>query len=487
MNYIEALKKEDILLTTTENGDIAFASSGSFCLDFFALAGGMRYNYQGINNLFIRSYYEDKILTLKIMLYLRDVLNGLGERNSFRMTFNLLSNLNPKLARQLLPIIPKYGRWDDILSGLSTPIEGDVVKLIEVTLDEDLIKYNQNQEISLLSKWLPSINTSNKDAKLMAKRISNKLGYTPEEYRKLVSKLRKGRIIENKLRKKDYTFDYSKVPSQAILKYSKAFIRNDQDRFKDFIAKVRNNKAKINIRTISTSQISHGILKDKSILVDEFQDVAWNALERKEFVTRTIVVRDGSSSMLWGQGPITPMDIATSIAIFAAEQLPKPFKNHFITFSENPRLIEIPEGTISEKVKYVETFDEVANTNISKVYELLLNVAKKNKVGPNDMIEQVIIISDMQFDECVTGESTFNTYKNKFEEIGLKMPQLVFWNVSARNIQVPITQNELGVKLVSGSSQKILENIIANKIDQTAYDFMIEDLKRYSEVDKFEI
>ena len=98
------------MTTTTENGDTAFQTTGSFCLDFYALAGGMRYNYKDLNNLFIRSYYEDKKITLKIMLYLRDILGGMGERNSFRMTFNLLSNLDPNLARQLLPLISKYGR-----------------------------------------------------------------------------------------------------------------------------------------------------------------------------------------------------------------------------------------------------------------------------------------------------------------------------------------------------------------------------------------
>ena len=70
-------------------------------------------------------------ITLKIMLYLRDILDGMGERNSFRMTFNLLSNLYPNLARQLLPLISKYGRWDDILAGINTPIEEDVMKLIK--------------------------------------------------------------------------------------------------------------------------------------------------------------------------------------------------------------------------------------------------------------------------------------------------------------------------------------------------------------------
>ncbi|HHU21680.1 MAG TPA: DUF2828 family protein [Acholeplasma sp.] len=227
----------------------------------------------------------------------------------------------------------------------------------------------------------------------------------------------------------------------------------------------------------------------KSLLNENrYQDVYWKAIERKEFATKAIVVRDGSSSMLWGgNGSYTPMQIATSLAIFAAEQLPYPFKNHFITFSENPRLIEIPEGTIEQKVRYVESFGECANTDISKVYELLLNVAKSKQVKPKDMVAQVIIISDMEFDYCVRGKSTFETYKEKFAELGLEMPQLVFWNVEARSIHTPVTENELGVKLVSGSSQKILDRVVSNKINCTPYEFMIEDLARYSEVDSFKL
>lgn len=492
MNYIDAIKKEQILLTTTENGDTSFRSTGSFCLDYYSLVGGMRYNYRDLNSLFLRSFYENQLITAKIMLYLRDILNGLGERNSFRMAFNMLSNLNHKLARQLLPLIPKYGRWDDILAGLNTKIHEDVIKLIEKQLDQDLANLDKDENVSLLSKWLPSINTSNANTRRQAKIIAEGLGYTNEEYRKTLSKLRKGRILENNLREKDYTFDYSTVPSQAFMKYIKAFAKNDSERLRRFFINVKRGRNRINTRTAVTHQVffSPSIKHDMSPIqetIDEFQQIFWDNLERVEFTTKTIIVRDGSSSMYWGSGGVEPIKIATSLAIFAAEQLPEPFKNNFITFSENPRLITIPDGTIQEKVKYVMEFDEIANTNISRVYDLLLRVAKSNQVKPEDMVEQVVIISDMEFDGCVEGESTFHTYQKKFEELGLKMPQLVFWNVEARHTHFPVTQNELGVKLVSGSSQKILGHVISGNLDQTPYEYMLEALERYNEVDDFEI
>ena len=39
------------------------------------------------------------------------------------------------------------------------------------------------------------------------------------------------KLIENNPRTKDYTFDYSKQPSQAMLKYRKCFSLNDSERY----------------------------------------------------------------------------------------------------------------------------------------------------------------------------------------------------------------------------------------------------------------
>ena len=53
----------------TENGDKAYQTSGSYCLDFFALVGGMRFNVDDALNLFLRAYYEDKVLAIKILFF----------------------------------------------------------------------------------------------------------------------------------------------------------------------------------------------------------------------------------------------------------------------------------------------------------------------------------------------------------------------------------------------------------------------------------
>lgn len=215
-------------------------------------------------------------------------------------------------------------------------------------------------------------------------------------------------------------------------------------------------------------------------------EASWKALERGAYDSRTIVVRDGSGSMYHGSGD-SPINIATSLALLFAEQLDGVYKNSFITFSENPELIQIPEtcDTLQKKLLYISQFGDVANTDIGRVYELIFNVAKDKSVPKEEMIERVLIISDMEFDYCAEGTSTFDFWKKQFEQAGYKLPELVFWNVEARNTHLPVTQNEEGVKLVSGASANIFADVVSGDLKVvTPYEFMLKILEPYSEFDK---
>jgi len=485
MNYIDCIK-DNLNRVTTENGDGANSSTGSSCLDFYSLIGGLRYNYKEIVNVFIRAFYEDKIKAIKILFYARDIRGGLGERNSFRMILNFLGNFYPEIAKQLILYIPEYGRYDDLYSLFNTTVAIDVLDFIKEQLEIDIKLNSQGQTISLLSKWLPSINTSNEDARLMARIIAKHLNLSHKDYRKTLSTLRKGRIIENNLREKDYTFDYNRVPSQAMNKYYNAFLRNDEERYIKYLADVELGRARINTDTLFPYQIIQPIFKDTTL--DKNQRIAinttWNSLKRFNTDRKSIVVLDGSGSM-YHDNSKSPICIATSLAIYFAEILPTPFKNNFITFSSRPKLVTLPDGDIYDKVIAAISHNEVANTNISRVYNLLLKIATENKISQVDMIDQVIIISDMEFDECAEGFNSFEKIKKTFTQAGYVMPELVFWNVEARNIHSPVTINEKNVKLVSGSSTKIFEMVLSqNVIPITPYEFMEETLTRYQEFDK---
>ena len=218
----------------TENGDVAYSTTMNYCVDLYGVINASRDNLDGILELFIKAYDENPRLALKILMYSRDIRVGAGERSVFRHIFKYLCINECEVARQLVPFIIEIGRWDDIFVGLKTSIENTVLEIVKSQLEEDLKSLEKGENVSLLAKWMPSINTSNKNAVSTGKYLAKKLGMDLATYRKTLSKLRKGRIIENNLREKDYTFNYENVPSLAMHKYVKAFFRNDNERYNDY-------------------------------------------------------------------------------------------------------------------------------------------------------------------------------------------------------------------------------------------------------------
>ena len=507
MNALQAIKMQ-LNTAHTENGDLAYKSTGSACLDFFSLCGGMRRNLEDLDKLFAKAYAENPVVAIKILFYMRNIRGGLGERNSFRVLLKELAQYYPEMAKQIVYAVPEYGRWDDLLVLLETPAKDDAIALIKSQIEKDKKAMEEGKTVSLLGKWLPSINTSSKESVARAKIVMASLGMKAVEYRKLCSALRKEiKILEDSLRRKDYTFDYSKQPSQAMLRYKKAFMRNDEERYTAFLRKVveqaekiahgeeipEDEKVKLNATTLYPYQIVAPFMDDLGgtrCLPDEEAlplEASWKALDRGSYDSRTIVVRDGSSSMYHGSGESAAINIATSLALLFAEQLGGAYKNSFITFSSKPELIQVPEtaDTLEKKLNFISKYDDCSNTDIGKVYQLILDVAKSGNVPKEEMIERVLIISDMEFDICADGISTFEFYKKAFEEAGYELPEIVFWNVDARDTRLPVTQNEKGVKLVSGASANIFSDVVSGDLKVvTPYEFMLQMLEPYAEFDK---
>ena len=220
MNALQAMRMQ-LNVARTENGDLAYKSTGSACLDFFSLCGGMRRNLSDLSKLFVKAYAENPAVAIKILFYMRNIRGGLGERNSFRVLLKELGDFYPETAKKVLYAVPEYGRWDDVLVLMETSVKDDAVALIKTQIEKDQSAMAEGREVSLLGKWLPSINTSRAESVSLAKQLMKALGMKAVEYRKLCSALRKEiKILENNLRTRDYTFDYSKQPSQAMLSLS---------------------------------------------------------------------------------------------------------------------------------------------------------------------------------------------------------------------------------------------------------------------------
>lgn len=310
-----------------------------------------------------------------------------------------------------------------------------------------------------------------------------------KDYRQMLSKLRlKIKILENNLREKDYTFDYSKQPSKAMLKYRHAFIRNDGRRYGEFLKNVSEGKIKLHTGTLAPYEIILPLVSWNEKTFSEAErkslNVTWNSQEDFTHGENAVAVVDGSGSMYRLDGILSPIAVAVSLGIYFAERNSGTFKNHFITFSENPQLIEIKGDDIFEKVNYCKSFNEAANTDIQKVFELILNAAVKNHVSQKELPETIYIISDMEFDSCANNSeiTNFEYAKNIFNKHGYELPKIVFWNVDSRNAQQPVTMNEQGVILVSGTSPKIFAMLTSGKITPEEYMLMVLDSERYKNI-----
>ena len=463
LNYL----KETANRTFTENGAVTPRSTGSDCLNLFATIGALRtQNNAEIGNRFLRAYAENPDVAMKILFYARDIRGGLGERLVFRTLLRwLAANEKPSLVRNL-PYIAEYGRWDDILVLLDTPARREAEALLHQQFLADVKALETDEQISLLGKWLPSVNASNAETVQRAKQLVRAFGMNDAQYRKALSALRAEiRIIENNLRERDYTFDYAKQPSKAMFKYRRAFMRNDQERYQSFIMRVKSGETVLHTGTLMPYEIVASAYNAREN-EREALNVTWNALEDFTNNENALVVADGSGSMYWSSNP-QPAAVAQSLAIYFAERNHGAFHNHFITFSITPQLVEIRGRDIVEKVRYCRSFNECANTNLQAVFGLILRTAIENRVPQRDLPATLYIVSDMEFDACACNSSlsNFEQAKQLYARHGYRLPRVVFWNVQSRNQQQPVQMNEQGVALVSGCTARIFSQVMSGEMD----------------------
>jgi len=493
---LEVLKK-NANVSYTENGAVSNRSTGKDCLDLFATIGALRRECdQEIVTRFMRAYTENADIAMKILFFARDVRGGLGERRVFRTIMKWLAENEKKSLIRNLPYIAEYGRWDDLLVLLDTPCRAEATALLKRQFEADLSALDGDGEVSLLGKWLPSVNASNAETVRAAKRLAKAFGLSERDYRKALVKLRaRIRIIENNLRERDYTFDYAKQPSKAMFKYRRAFLRNDGERYGAFMERVQKGEAKLHTGTLLPYEIvepclyTGGWWNDHCYMLpmsDEEKlalNATWAALEDFATDENALAIVDTSGSMYCQNSPL-PAAVALSLGLYFAERAKGPYRNHFIEFSAHPELIEIKGETFTDRLRYIASFNEIANTNLEAVFDLILDAAVDNKVPQSELPAKLYIISDMEFDACVSGAKLTNleNAKRKFARYGYRLPQLVFWNVASRNQQQPVTINDRGVALVSGCSPRIFSMAMEGELDPYAFMLSVIGTERYAPI-----
>lgn len=118
--------------TTTANGAKTYKSSLSACLDLFS----MGVSSSSKEGLILSALAEDPVLATKVVLYLRDVRSGQGNKDIARAFHKaVLSNKTAVSIANLikiLPHLPEVGSWKDVynLYGMNNKLDKAILELI---------------------------------------------------------------------------------------------------------------------------------------------------------------------------------------------------------------------------------------------------------------------------------------------------------------------------------------------------------------------
>ena len=498
----------------TENGANAFATSGKALVDInFAVSSLRNATADTVQSKYQAAFYEDTLLAVKWLFFARDIRgNGMAERRLFRICFSWLANVRPTLVKKLIPLVANYGRFDDIFySGFEGEMWDTVVDYVAEQFKSDIDNACEDKPISLLAKWMPSINTSSSKTRALAKKLCRSLGMDEKTYRKNLSMLRaKLKLVEVSASSGNWAeIDYNAVPSMANLKYKNAFLKHDETRRRKYLADLEKPEsgAKINSSASFPCDIVSKYVKqsgiswyNKNFNKDAALEAMWKALPNYVAGNNdgsTIVVADSSGSMTTGVSGtgMSALDVAFSLAIYFSEKLTGPFRDKWITFSGRPQYVDMSNcKSLADKLSLSYSKAEVANTDLKKTFMLILKTAVDNHLKQEDLPSNVLLVSDMNFDQGTRAYDPYGASKcslmkeisDEFAKHGYKLPKIVYWNViggNARTAPLPVQMNAEGAVLVSGFSPAIAKMVFSAKTNP--YDVLVDALnvERYQPIE----
>ena len=415
MNELERLFNKK----STENGDIAYRSTGNDLLDI----------------LFMTSYYEKHIKELdgkigtsekeKIFArFIRDPRHGLGRRDLGRALM-FLANVKPY-------DIVKSGRFDDLL-------------YIGRKEDLDVLVLEAMRGNELAKKWLPRLNSRNG---YIAREICRQYKLRESEYRRLI----RVETTEKKLTEhRGSEIEFEHVPSLAMIKYYDRFKRGEdtKERFEAYLESVKKGEKELKVSTTTV----YDIYKNRE-KIDA--DLFFDKLEKIEI--SCVPILDTSGSM-WDSND--SIGKAISIAHYLAKCTTY-CRGYVISFSDNPKLMKIDEkrskslsswdnyGFFGNDSKYSRELNsmftgDVGSTNFGAVMELLETL--------HDLPEYLVVLSDMEFN--MGSHESKEKLQKLWKEKGYTT-KIVWWNFNSRNTTVP-EMDEMGNIYLSGYSPMLLK------------------------------
>lgn len=449
--------------STTANGAKTLPDSGNALVDLFSAIGSSR--GKDLSRVFSSAFGGDEmsnILASRILLWARDIRGGAGERQTFRSLLPLLERYDSFLAMCVAKKIPEVGRWDDLFY-FQTP---ELVDYCNQLIADALFADN-----ALCAKWMPRKGPN-------AIRLRNFMGLSPRDYRRMIVDLTY--VVETKMCAKLWDgINYEHVPSVASSRYGKAFMRNDEHRYRKYLDAITKGEAKVNASAIFPYDVIRGLGKNEKL-----GNAQWKALP--DFLNGSnenlLCVVDTSGSMdraVNGEGyytrnALTCMQVALSLGLYVSERSRGIFKDQFVTFSSVPTLQTV-SGSLAQRLRQMQRAKWSMSTDFQAVFELVLGSAMQYNIPEKDMPTKILVFSDMEFNSADRGRTNFQSIERRYAQAGYKRPDIVFWNLNSREGNSPVKFDQNGTALVSGFSPSLMKSILSGN-SVTPFSMMMETI-----------
>ena len=387
---------------------------------------------QVLDNFATAAAQESLLYTLKTIAYIRNVR---GERALARRLLHWLQRYDERQLIENMPLfLQKYGRYDDLVY---LPRNSNAMYAYVKHLGEQLVVDCANMElgkpVSLAAKWVPSETSAVNKETAITFRLARAMKVSMSELRKkYLTPLRTYiGILEQKMCSSHWeTVDYATIPSHAFKRHIKAFEENDEERFTEYM-KSRVPKVSDNV----IAPYYNGDLLNEKI---ETKLRAFTPLKN------TAVI--GNRSL-----------ISTMIAVLS---------DHVIVAD---KLVAITGNTFFEKVRNICALPVSDSLHICGALKLIL----EEKSGT----EKLIIVGDEPLNKA-DSVYTRETMEKMFSDAGVKMPQIVYWNVSQESVWFDTV---FGISTVSGFSTDVMQCILKNELP-TPFNVMMNALNKFGEI-----
>lgn len=472
-----------------ENGRYVYTSTGNKNLDFFSKLTRTS-TKEDIIKYFTNAYNEDKVSALQILMNYRD-RNGKQEKNIGRVIMAFMKEHCPYTYMVNLLIFIENGYIKD-LSELNMMTEQVVNQASEIEADiyskllvADKEAFNEGKQISLAAKWAPRQQSKySRLAKIIARKLprmedKNTKQQLKEYRKKYLSPLNeKLNTLERNMTSKDYEkITIEHIPATALKKSKKAIERNMPEKYQEYLKKCRTGEIKMKITGIQPHELIKEIEANNEASELQLNEII-RKLRESEIFENTLPVSDVSGSMIG-----MPMEVAVALGYVLSQLQNDEFKDKLITFSTNPQLHQIQGNTTKEKLNNIRSMDWGGSTDFIKVFEMLLIDAKTRHITETQMVKKIIVFTDMEFNSASGSAgkyaTAFEEIKTMYENEGLTLPQIVFWNLRDSQTSFPIRYDTPGVALMNGFSSDMLK-IFMNDGEITPIEIMKKAISKYN-------